>query len=106
MVSGDPITVSNPEGTFDTNRLQSVTQSVLLAAGSGMLIDYYHKINNNTNTLIGLTPMLSVLHDLLGRSSSGSDQTPSKHHLIFANKTEKDILWRKELDALAKDNKK
>lgn len=38
LVSGDPITVSNPEGTFDTNRLQSVTQSVLLAAGSGMLM--------------------------------------------------------------------
>lgn len=32
---GDLIEVSNPEGTFDANQLQSVTESVLIAAGSG-----------------------------------------------------------------------
>ena len=32
---GDVLNVSNPEGTFDVNRLQSVTEAVLIAAGSG-----------------------------------------------------------------------
>ena len=52
--------------------------------------------------------MFGLLHDLLNRSSSTGDkkEPASKHHLIFANKTEKDIPWRKELDTLAKDNNK
>ncbi|XP_019854312.1 PREDICTED: cytochrome b5 reductase 4-like [Amphimedon queenslandica] len=90
LKKGDALTVSNPSGTFDANRLQSIKDSILIAAGSGV------------------TPMFGLLHDLLNRPSSSSgdkEEQPSKHHLIFANKTEKDIIWRKELDKLAKDNK-
>lgn len=40
--------------------------------------------------------MVCVLNRLLAKPIPNQN-----HHLVFANKTERDILWRKELDRLA-----
>ena len=55
----------------------------------------YHSIN----LLIlhaGFTPMVKVIRDM---GSQGNNKKTTK--LLFANKKEKDIPWRKELDQLA-----
>ena len=52
--------------------------------------------------------MVKVLRDYLSTQTSIADrdhtECPVSRHakLLFANKTEKDILWRNELDQLAK----
>ena len=48
--------------------------------------------------LLGLTPMIRLLN-MRYRHSSGEDKECSTL-LLFANKCEEDILWRKQLDDL------
>lgn len=37
LPAGDSIAMGNPKGSFDCNRLQGVSEAILIAAGSGML---------------------------------------------------------------------
>nr|XP_061804519.1 cytochrome b5 reductase 4-like isoform X2 [Nerophis lumbriciformis] len=75
---GDHISVSGPEGTFSLRPLRDVTVLYLLAAGTG------------------LTPMARLLQLALQEMN-----TIRKAQLLFFNRREEDILWRRELDELA-----
>ena len=51
--------------------------------------------------------MVKVLNQLLSRPVQGdSGPAPPNVHLVFANKTERDIMWHKELDGLARKQEK
>lgn len=73
------VDVSLPEGSFQTSRLANRKELYLFAAGTGF------------------TPMVGVINwarkVIIGKFT--------KICLIFFNRTEKDILWREELDKLA-----
>ncbi|XP_048387295.2 cytochrome b5 reductase 4 isoform X3 [Stegostoma tigrinum] len=79
---GDCISVSGPEGNFKLSQLEGITELILLAAGTGF------------------TPMIKLINLAL--------KIPSfrKVQLMFFNKTEKDILWRDQLDQLALKDKR
>lgn len=79
LSQGDTLDVSYPEGTFKEERLNDVSDLVLFAAGTGF------------------TPMVRLIYHCLHVNY----KKERKVKLIFFNKTEKDILWRDQLDALA-----
>jgi ferredoxin-NADP reductase/DMSO/TMAO reductase YedYZ heme-binding membrane subunit len=73
---GDTITISAPSGEFTFDNTHE-TGIVLLAAG------------------VGITPLMAILRSLIDQN------WPGQIHLIYANKTERDIIFRNELDTLA-----
>ncbi|CAG6016102.1 unnamed protein product [Menidia menidia] len=75
---GERISVSGPEGNFSLRPLRDITSLYLLAAGTGF------------------TPMARLIH--LALHSSESIRLTK---LLFFNRREEDILWRRELDELA-----
>ncbi|XP_062345831.1 cytochrome b5 reductase 4 isoform X5 [Cinclus cinclus] len=75
---GDYISVSNPEGNFKKSKVQTSEDLLLLAGGTGF------------------TPMVKLLNFALTEVSCLRTVK-----LIFFNKTEDDILWRKQLEQLA-----
>ncbi|NWW23433.1 NB5R4 reductase, partial [Falcunculus frontatus] len=75
---GDYIFVSNPEGNFKKSQVQTSEDLLLLAGGTGF------------------TPMVKLLNFALTEVSCLRTVK-----LIFFNKTEDDILWRKQLEQLA-----
>lgn len=81
LSSGDSIVVTDPEGTFDSSRLSSANNVVLIAAGTGF------------------TPMAKVIRDLVCSNEHRKNRSTK---LLFANKTEEDVLWRSELEQLTK----
>lgn len=84
LKTGDHIRVGDPQGTFEVDKLEKVNDLVLIAAGTGF------------------TPMIRVLNRFLTLPESSSKRNVQ---LIFANKTERDIAMRTELDNLAKEYK-
>lgn len=74
---GDTVLISKPEGRF---LLNDATKIVAIAAGSG------------------ITPIVSMAHQI--EQTAGASMK-----LIFANKTENDILFRERLDALSNTEK-
>nr|XP_057909992.1 cytochrome b5 reductase 4 [Doryrhamphus excisus] len=75
---GDHVSVSGPEGTFSLRPLRDVTVLYLLAAGTGF------------------TPMARLIRLALQEMN-----TVRNAQLLFFNRREEDILWRRELDELA-----
>ncbi|NXN97104.1 NB5R4 reductase, partial [Rhinopomastus cyanomelas] len=75
---GDSISLSSPEGNFKKSQIGSSEDLFLLAAGTGF------------------TPMVKLLN--LALTEVSCLRTVK---LIFFNKTEGDILWRKQLEQLA-----
>ncbi|XP_070691505.1 cytochrome b5 reductase 4 [Pempheris klunzingeri] len=80
---GDHISVSGPEGTFSLRPLRDVTHLYLLAAGTGF------------------TPMARLI-----RVALQDIDTIRKTKLLFFNRQEEDILWRRELDEVAANNER
>ncbi|XP_012887738.1 PREDICTED: cytochrome b5 reductase 4 isoform X3 [Dipodomys ordii] len=82
-IAGDFVSVSSPEGSFKISKLQELEDLFLLAAGTGF------------------TPMVKILNYAL-------TNVPSlrKIKLMFFNKTEDDIIWRRQLEKLAFDNER
>lgn len=80
---GDRISVSGPEGTFSLRPLRDVTHLYLLAAGTGF------------------TPMARLIWLALQEIDSIRETK-----LLFFNRQEEDILWRRELDELAANNER
>uniref|UniRef100_A0A1B6L8E0 Uncharacterized protein n=1 Tax=Graphocephala atropunctata TaxID=36148 RepID=A0A1B6L8E0_9HEMI len=76
---GAKLHLSLPRGSFALQSLATTTHLVLLAAGTGF------------------TPMISLITWSL-RS------TRAKVQLLFFNKSEKDIIWKEQLDKLMTDN--
>jgi len=76
LKEGDSLEISNPEGTFDRQKLQDATQVIMLAAGTGF------------------TPMAALIFYALYVQINPQ----RKLRLLFFNKTEKDIFWRDDLD--------
>lgn len=76
---GDKINMSYPRGTFNTVVLKKRAELILFAAGTG------------------ITPMTSLIAWTL-------NSTRLNIKLIYFNKTETDILWRKQFDKLASEN--
>ncbi|XP_072945227.1 cytochrome b5 reductase 4 isoform X2 [Epargyreus clarus] len=79
---GDSVTVSGPYGNFQLNKLKGVKKMYLLAAGTG------------------ITPMLGLVKFMLTRSNPRCESV----HLVFFNKTEEDILFRKKLEEIAEQD--
>ncbi|XP_039974623.1 cytochrome b5 reductase 4 [Xiphias gladius] len=79
--TGDHISISGPEGTFNVRPLRDVTHLYLLAAGTGF------------------TPMARLIQLALEDLD-----TIRKTRLLFFNRREEDILWRYQLDELAANN--
>lgn len=80
---GDSISVSGPEGTFSLRPLHDVTHLFLLAAGTGF------------------TPMARLIQLTLQ-----DIDTIRETRLLFFNRREDDILWRRELDELAANSER
>lgn len=102
---GDTLEVKGPLGSFiwqGAGRAlwkgvpRHITELGLVCGGSGrssfLHRDRFQLIISNA----GITPILQVIHSVL---HDASDST-TRLWLIFANKTEADILCREELDAL------
>ncbi|XP_008119917.1 cytochrome b5 reductase 4 isoform X1 [Anolis carolinensis] len=75
---GEYISLSNPEGNFTTLQVEEVEELFLLAGGTGF------------------TPMVKLLNYALTSSN-----TLRVAKLMFFNKTEDDILWRRQLEQLS-----
>nr|XP_058939888.1 cytochrome b5 reductase 4 isoform X2 [Kogia breviceps] len=82
-ITGDYVSVSNPEGNFKISQFQELEDLFLLAAGTGF------------------TPMVKVLSYALTNIRS-----LRKVKLMFFNKTEDDIIWRSQLEKLAFKDKR
>ncbi|XP_071955198.1 cytochrome b5 reductase 4-like [Antedon mediterranea] len=82
LKEGDVIDISDYEGSFVESRLNTCQDLVLLAAGSGF------------------TPMIRLIHTSIASNSN------RKVKLLFFNKTEKDILWKQELEILSEKDKR
>ncbi|XP_034467815.1 cytochrome b5 reductase 4 [Hippoglossus hippoglossus] len=82
MHTGDHISTSGPEGTFTARPLRDVTHLYLLAAGTGF------------------TPMARLIQ------LAQDMDTIRKTKLLFFNRREEDIFWRRELDDLAANNER
>ncbi|XP_049587834.1 cytochrome b5 reductase 4 [Syngnathus scovelli] len=80
---GDHVSVSGPEGTFSLRPLRDTTVLYLLAAGTGF------------------TPMCRLVRVALQEIS-----TIKKIQLLFFNRREEDILWRRELDELTANDER
>ena len=76
--AGHPFFVSGPFGHFFyTDEMQDI---VLLGAGSG------------------IAPLIGIMRYIRDK------RLAAKAHLIYSNKTEQDILWRKEIEELSGEN--
>jgi len=76
---GKSLEISNPVGKFRFSSIDGAQVLVLLAAGTG------------------ITPMVRLLrHFVTRKTSSPSDRV----HLVYFNKTERDIIYKSELEAL------
>nr|KAF6362715.1 cytochrome b5 reductase 4 [Pipistrellus kuhlii] len=82
-ITGDFVSISNPEGNFKIAQFQELEDLFLLAAGTGF------------------TPMVKILNYALTNISS-----LRKVKLMFFNKTEDDIIWRSQLEKLAFKDKR
>ncbi len=86
--SGSNVLVSNHSGNFVPTNLASVDKLILIAAGSGF------------------TPMAKVIQyfQYLTTKNPGKGNAHKKEVvLLFFNKTQKDIIWRDQLDRLQKE---
>lgn len=79
MSPGDEIEIKGPYGEFTFEKGES-DEVVLIGAGSG------------------ITPLMSILRSI---KEEGTDTLAT---LIYSNKTPEDIVYRKELEALGKDD--
>lgn len=84
LAPGDGIDISYPEGVFKEESLTDVTDLVMFAAGTGF------------------TPMVRIIYHCLHVDNN----TKRNVKLMFFNKTEKDILWRDQLDRLSESFEK
>ncbi|CAH1800032.1 unnamed protein product [Owenia fusiformis] len=81
---GDTLEISNSDGNFLEKKLDSFTNLVLLAAGTGF------------------TPMIK----LINKTVSNKHKSIKDTKLMFFNKTEKDILWHEQLNELEAANER
>ncbi|XP_061529581.1 cytochrome b5 reductase 4 isoform X6 [Phycodurus eques] len=80
---GDHVSVSGPEGTFSLRPLRDTAVLYLLAAGTGF------------------TPMCRLIQLALQEIT-----TIRKTQLLFFNRREEDIVWRRELDELTANDER
>ena len=101
MKLGDKIMMRGPRGELDYHGCGRFR--ITHGFGSKKTIDDYTGIKKLGMIAggTGITPMLQVIRAIL---KNPNDKT--KMWLIFANKTEDDILLRKELEAIPKDRLK
>lgn len=79
LMVGDTLTTTGPMGTFHHNPLFHGDDVVFLAGGSGVV------------------PAMSMIRDIVDQ---GLDR---RFHLIYGSRTDDDIIFREELDAIAAD---
>lgn len=77
---GERALFTGPYGHFCFSPINTKTHLLFLAAGSG------------------IAPIMSMLRYI------ETNQLPLEMHLIFSNKTEEEILWRSEIESIAKRN--
>ncbi|WP_158854662.1 2Fe-2S iron-sulfur cluster-binding protein [Saccharothrix deserti] len=80
LTPGDTLTTTGPMGTFHHNPLFHGDDVVFLAGGSGVV------------------PAMSMIRDIV---DNGLDR---RFHLLYGSRTDDDIIFRDQLDALAADH--
>ena len=102
LKEGDSLMISDPDGTFDVTTLSTKRQLYLVAAGSGeltvplpLLLSSCRLDGTALLLISGFTPMTKIIRDIFG-----SESTETEVKLLFANRTERDILWKEQLNAL------
>src|SRR3989344_6441475 len=78
---GELIAVTGPFGKFYFDEKNTKKNAMLIGAGSG------------------ISPLMSILRYLHEKN------LPIRTHVIYSNKTENEILWRKEIEAISKASK-
>ncbi|KAL5009724.1 hypothetical protein ScPMuIL_012029 [Solemya velum] len=84
LSEGDAMKVSRYAGDFDESRLNECSHLVMYAAGTGF------------------TPMIRLIYDSIIEDKESHRQVK----LMFFNKKEIDIIWKDQLDSLAKQSKR
>lgn len=79
VVAGDTLQVTDYSGDFKDSRLNEAKEIFLIAAGTGF------------------TPMIRLIRRTVLENSSAEKSVK----LLFANRQEKDILWKQQIDELA-----
>ncbi|XP_078372196.1 cytochrome b5 reductase 4-like [Oculina patagonica] len=79
VVAGDSLQIADYSGDFQELRLNEAKEIILIAAGTGF------------------TPMVRLIRNAVLENSSAGKSVK----LLFANRQEKDILWKQQLDELA-----
>ncbi|MEK6848153.1 MAG: FAD-dependent oxidoreductase, partial [Nanoarchaeota archaeon] len=78
---GEKVIAAGPYGRFYFNEKETENNLLLLGAGSG------------------IAPLISIIHYISEKNF------PINIVLLYSNKSETDILWRKEIELLAEKNK-
>src|SRR3989344_4403209 len=79
LQSGEPIAVTGPFGKFYLDERNSKKNIMLIGAGSG------------------ISPLMSILRHVHQKN------LPIRTHIIYSNKTENEILWKKEIEKLSEN---
>lgn len=78
---GELVAVTGPFGKFYFDKKNTKQNIVLIGAGSG------------------ISPLMSVLRHV------NQKKIPIRTHIIYSNKTEDEILWRKEIESISSSSK-
>lgn len=81
LQSGELIAVTGPFGKFYFDEKNTKKNIMLIGAGSG------------------ISPLMSILRYI------NEKKLPLRTHIIYSNKTENEILWRKEIELISKTSK-
>ena len=78
---GELIAVTGPFGKFYFDEKNTKKNIMLIGAGSG------------------ISPLMSILRYI------NEKKLPTRTHIIYSNKTENEILWRKEIESISNSSK-
>ncbi len=81
LQSGEVVAVTGPFGKFYLDEKNAKQNIILMGAGSG------------------ISPLMSMLRHIHQK------KLPIKTHIIYSNKTENEILWRKEMESISGGSK-
>ncbi len=97
------ITVKTTEDAFVSNYFVNYLQPNELVAVTGPFGKFYLDENNTKKNIMllgagsGISPLMSILRHVHQK------EIPVKIHIIYSNKTENEILWRKEIEKLSEN---
>ena len=98
------VTIKTTENAFVSDYLVNCLQKGEIISINGPFGKFYFDENNTKNNIIllgagsGISPLMSIFRYIKEKNLK------IKTHLIFSNKAQNEILWRKEIESLSKKN--